>query len=71
MMEEVSGHGKMNYPAITDLRFLAQPVEDFLFPREEAGSGENLITSDEDEGFSETMTPQNTPPQQPPALRFI
>ena len=77
MMEEVSEHGKMNYPAITDSRFLAQPVEDFLFPREEAESGENPITSDEDEGFSETMTPQNTPPQQPPAmqtrpaLRFI
>ena len=29
---------------------------------------ENPITIDEDEGFSETMTPQNTPPQQPPAM---
>ena len=28
----------------------------------------NPITIDEDEGFSETMKSQNTPPQQPPAM---
>ena len=38
-------------------RFVAQPVDDFLFPWEEAGSAENPITIDEDESFSETMTP--------------
>ena len=32
------------------------------------GSAEKPIIKDEDEGFSETMTPQNTPPQQPPAM---
>ena len=32
------------------------------------GSTENPITLDEDEGFSETMTPQNTTLQQPPAI---
>ena len=68
MMEEVSDHVGMNYPEIPDSRFVAQPVDDFLFPWEEAGSAENHITIDEDEGFSETMTPQNTPPQQPPAM---
>ena len=68
MMEEVSEHVGMNYPEIPDSIYVAQPVDDFLFPWEEEGSVENLITIDEDEGFSETMTPQNTPPQQPPAM---
>ena len=68
MMEEISDHVGMNYPEIPDSRFVAQPVDDFLFPWEEEGSVENPITIDEDEGFSEAMTPQNTPPQQPPAM---
>ena len=68
MMEEVSDHVGMNYPEIHDSRFVAQPFDDFFFPWDEAGSAENPITIDEDEGFSETMTPQNTPPQQPPAM---
>ena len=67
MMKEVSEHVGMNYPEIPDSRFVAQPVDDFLFPWEQ-GSVENPITIDEDEGFSETMTPQNTHPQQPPAM---
>ena len=50
MMEEVSDHVGMNYPEIPDSRFVAQPVDDFLFPWEEAGSAENPITIDEDEG---------------------
>ena len=66
MMEEVSDHVGMNYPEIPDSRFVAQPVDDFLFPWEEEGSVENSITLDEDEGFSETMTPPA--PQQPPAM---
>ena len=67
-MEEVSEHVGMNYPEIPDSRFVAQPVDDFLFPWEETGSVQNTITKDEDEGFLETMTPQNTPPQQPTAV---
>ena len=63
----------MNYPEIPDSRFMAQPVDDFLLPWDEAGSTENRITVDEDEGFSETMTP--SAPQQPlqplPTLRSI
>ena len=59
----------MNYAEIPDSRFVAQPVEDFLFPWEEAGSAEKPIIKDEDECFSELMTPQNTPPQQPPAMQ--
>ena len=66
MMAEVSEHVGMNYPEIPDSRFVAQPVDDFLFPWEEAGSAENTITIDEDEGFSETMT--SPAPQQPPAM---
>ena len=68
MMEEVSDHVGMNYPEIPDSRFVAQPVDDFLFPWEDADSAENPITIDEDEGFSEKTTPQNTSPQQPPAM---
>ena len=68
MMGEVSDRVGMNYPEISDSRFVAQPVDDFLFPWEEEGSVENPITIDEDEGFSETMTPQNTPPQHSPAM---
>ena len=65
----------MNYPEVTDSRFVAQPVDDFLFPWEEEESVENPITIDEDEGFSETMTPpvrQQPPAMEPrPALRSI
>ena len=68
MMEEVSDHVGMNYPKIPDSRFVAQRVDNFIFPWEEAGSAKNPITIDEDEGFSETMTSQNTPPQQPPEM---
>ena len=72
-MEENSDHVGMNYPEIPDSRFVAQPVDDFVFPWEEAGSAENPITTDEDEGFSETKTPRALqPPLQPrPALRSI
>ena len=66
MMAEVSEHVGMNYPEIPESRFVAQPVDDFLFPWEEAGSAKNPIRIDEDEGFSETMTPPV--PQQPPAM---
>ena len=68
VMEEVSEHVGMNYPEIPDSSFVAPPVDDFLFPREEARSAENPITIYEDEGFSEAMTPQNTTPQQPPVM---
>ena len=66
MMDEVSDHVGINYPEIPDSRFVAQPVDDFLFPWEESGSAVNPITIDEDEGFSETMTPPT--PQHPPAM---
>ena len=66
MMKEVSDHVGMNYPEIPDSRFVAQPVDDFLFPWEEEGSAENPIPIDEVEGFSETMT--TSAPQQPPAM---
>ena len=60
----------MNYPDTPDSRYLAEPVNDFLFPWEEAGSAENLITIFEDHGFSETLTPP-APLQSQPALRSI
>ena len=63
MKDEVAEHVVMNYPDTPDSRYVAQKVDDFLFPWEEAGSAENLITIDEDEVFSETMTPPA--PQQP------
>ena len=67
MMEELYEHVGMNYPEIPDSRFVVEPVDDFLFSWE-GGSVDNPITIEEDEGFSETMTPQITPPQQPPAM---
>ena len=57
MMVEVSEHVGMNYSEIPDSRYVAQPFDDFLFSWEEEGSVDNPITMDEDEGFSETMTP--------------
>ena len=73
MTEEVAEHVGMNYPDTSDSIYVAQPVDNFLFPWEEAGSAENPITIDEDEGFSETMRPPALQqPQQPgPALRSI
>ena len=68
MMEEVSEHVGMNYPEIPDSRYVAQPVDDFLFPWEEEGSVENPITIEEDEGFSEPRTLVSEPPRQPPAM---
>ena len=68
MMEEVSDHVGINYPKIPDSRVVAQPVDDFLFPWKEVGLAKNPITIDEDEGFSETMTPPA--PQQPSAMEF-
>ena len=44
MMGEVSEHVVMNYREVPYSRFEAQPVDDFLFPWEEAGSAENPIT---------------------------
>ena len=57
-MEELSNHMGTNYPDTPDSRY----IDDFLFPMEEAGSAEKSITTDEDVGFSETMTPP-APPQ--------
>ena len=57
----------MNYPEIPDSRYVAQPIDDFLFPWEE-GSVDNPITIEEDEGFSESRTPVSEPPRQPPVM---
>ena len=72
IIEEVTEYVEKNYPEIPDSMFVAQPVDDFLFPWEGEGSAEIPITIDENGSFSETMTPQDIPPQQPlPALRSI
>ena len=47
MMEQVAEHVGKKYPDTPESRYVAQPVDDFLFPREEAGSAENPITIDE------------------------
>ena len=41
MMEELSENVGMNYPEISDSRFVAQPVDDLLLLWEEARSAEN------------------------------
>ena len=57
-MEQVAEHVGMNYPDTSDSRYVAQPVDNFLFSwKDEMESAENPITKDEDESFSETMTP--------------
>ena len=73
MIEEISGHWGMNYDDTLDYRYMTQPVNDFLFPWEEAGSDKNPITIVEDEGFSEAMTPPalQPRPQPRPALRSM
>ena len=56
IMEEMAEHVGMNYPEIPDPRYVAQPVNGFLFLREEEmGSAENPITIDKDDGFSENV----------------
>ena len=57
-MEQVAEHVRMDYSDTFDSRYVAQSVDNFLFSWEdEMGSAENPITLDEDEGFTETMTP--------------
>ena len=71
-MEIVFEHVGMNYPEIPELRYRAQPVNDFLFYWEkEMGSAENVIAIDEDEGFPKKITPPaaQQPHQTRPALR--
>ena len=43
MMEEVSDHMGMNYPETPDSRYLAQPVDDFLFPWEKRSVATQLL----------------------------
>ena len=58
MMEQMAAQVGMNYPDTSDFRYVAQPVDNFIFPWEdEMGSAGKSITKDEDEGFSETMMP--------------
>ena len=49
-------HLKMIYPDTPDSRYVAQLVDEFLFPWE-AGSVENPTTVEKDEGSSEPRTP--------------
>ena len=41
MKNEVAEHVGLNYPDIPDSRYVAKPVDDFLFLWEEAGSAKN------------------------------
>ena len=67
-MEELSEHVGMNHPEFPNSRYVAQPVDDFLFPSEEEGCVENPITIEEDEGFSEPRTPVIESPRQQQAI---
>ena len=71
MMKEGSEHVGMNYLDTPDFsRYVAQPVDKFLFPWEE-GFVEIPITIEEDEGFSEQRTPVSEPPRQQPLIEFL
>ena len=71
-MDEVAVHVGRNYPQTPESRYVAQPLDDFLFPLE-VGSVDNPMTIEEDEGFSEPRTPVSEPPvmQARPALHSI
>ena len=51
MMEEVTEQVEKNYSETPDSRFVAQHVDDFLFPWEKMASAESLITIDEEGVF--------------------
>ena len=76
-MSQIAEQVGMDYPEAPDFRYLAQPVNDFLFLWEEEGSVEKPITIEGDEEFSESRTPVSEPTRQPqamearPALRSI
>ena len=45
MMSQIAKQNEMDYHDVPDSRYIAQPVNNFLFPREEEmGSAENPIT---------------------------
>ena len=67
MMEEVAGHVVTNSYYNPDFRYVAQQVDNFLFPWEE-WFVENPITIEEKEGFSEARTPVSEPARQTPAM---
>ena len=71
MKDEVAEHVGMSYPDNPDSRYVAQPVDGFLFLWEEAGSAKNPFTIVEDEGFSTTPPAPQQPIQSRPALRSI
>ena len=60
-------HVGMKYTEFPDLRYLAKPFDDFLLPCEEIYV-ENLITIEEDEGFSQPNSPVCYSPRQPPVM---
>ena len=68
MMEELAEHVGMNYPETPDSRYVAQPIDDFLFLWEE-GSVDNPITMEEYERFFEPKTSVSEPLRQPPVLQ--
>ena len=58
-MRKVVVQVPMDYIQSPDSHFVAQLVDDLLFPWEEAGSAEKPTVIDKDESFSETVTSQN------------
>ena len=57
IMSQFAEQVALDYPEVPDSRYRAQPVNVFLFPLAEEGSVENKITIEEDEGFSDPITP--------------
>ena len=58
MLEETAKHVGMNHPDDPDSRYVAQPVDDFLFSGEEE-SMEKPITMEEYEGFERSIEYQS------------
>ena len=67
MVEKVAEHVGKNYAETPYSRYVAQPVDVFLFTWEE-GFVQIRITIEEDEGFSDPKTLVSEPPRQQPAM---
>ena len=61
-MSEIAEQVVMDYPEVSDSRYVARPVKDFLFLWEEKGSEKNAITIEKVEAFSGQKTPVSEPP---------
>ena len=69
VMSEIAEQVVMDYPEVSDSRYVARHVKDFLFLWEEKGFEANSITIEKIEAFSGQKTPVSEPPREAPAMQ--